>query len=76
MPEKKELLLEEISLKVLHNAIGQVMKAASRDDKRPVLQGIFVEFQDNMINMVSTDSYRLAVTEVGGLEKSGGEKRR
>ncbi len=74
MPEKKELLLEEISLKVLHNAIGQVMKAASRDDKRPVLQGIFVEFQDNMINMVSTDSYRLAVTEVGGLEKAAEKK--
>lgn len=74
MPDKKELLLEEISLKVLHNAIGQVMKAASRDDKRPVLQGIFVEFQDNTINMVSTDSYRLAVTEVSGLEKAAEKK--
>ncbi len=74
MPEEKEALLEEINLKLLHNAISQVVKAASRDDKRPVLQGVYVEFEEDLIHMVSTDSYRLAVTEVSGLEKASGKK--
>jgi DNA polymerase III subunit beta len=69
MPEEKQSILEEMNLKMLHGAIGQVVKAASRDDKRPVLQGIFVEFKDDFVHMVSTDSYRLAVTEVGGIEQ-------
>ncbi len=69
MPEEKTPVLEEVSLRMLHGAIGKVVKAASRDDKRPVLQGVYVEFTDDSIHMVSTDSYRLAVTETKGIEK-------
>ena len=39
----------------------RVMKAASRDDSRPVLTGILVEFAAGMLTMAATDSYRMAV---------------
>ncbi len=64
MSETKEAILEGISSSKINEAIGQVAKAASKDDKRPILQGILLEFQEGKINMVSTDSYRLAATTI------------
>ena len=46
---------------VFLETIERVMKAASRDDSRPVLTGILVELSDGSLTMAATDSYRMAV---------------
>jgi DNA polymerase III subunit beta len=43
--------------------INHVARAASRDESRPVLTGILVEFGDGRVTMAATDSYRLSVKE-------------
>jgi DNA polymerase-3 subunit beta len=56
----------------LQASIDLVARAASRDDMRPVLTGVFVAAAGKEMTMVATDSYRLAVkrteleTELGG----------
>jgi DNA polymerase-3 subunit beta len=45
----------------LQGAIDIVARAASRDDMRPVLTGVFVSASGREMTMVATDSYRLAV---------------
>ena len=51
----------------LLETIGRVARAASRDESRPVLTGILVQFAGEKLVMAATDSYRLAVkeTEIG-----------
>jgi DNA polymerase-3 subunit beta len=61
-----------IPAKALEDSIELVARAASRDDMRPVLTGVFVTASGREMTMVATDSYRLAVkrteleTELGG----------
>jgi DNA polymerase III subunit beta len=43
--------------------IDKVSRAASRDESRPVLTGILVQFSGGKLVMAATDSYRLAVKE-------------
>jgi DNA polymerase III subunit beta len=50
---------------VLATAIGQVVPAASRDDTLPVITGVNVEIDGDVIKLVATDRYRLAVRELG-----------
>lgn len=45
-------------------AIGQVARAASRDEARPVLTGVLVEVNREGVTLVATDSYRLAVRDL------------
>jgi DNA polymerase-3 subunit beta len=45
-------------------AIGQVGRAASRDEARPVLTGVLLEVSREGVTLVATDSYRLAVREL------------
>ncbi|MFB3737754.1 MAG: DNA polymerase III subunit beta [Candidatus Velamenicoccus archaeovorus] len=56
---------------VFTEAVGQVARAASRDEARPVLTGVLVEVSREGLTLVSTDSYRLAVREV--VATAGGE---
>jgi DNA polymerase-3 subunit beta len=53
-PVERESLLETIQ---------RVARAASRDESRPVLTGILVQFASGKLTMAATDSYRLAVKE-------------
>lgn len=41
--------------------IAHVSRAASRDESRPVLMGVLLEFGDGEVTMAATDSYRLSV---------------
>lgn len=50
------------------DAIGQVGVAASTDDARPVLTGVFFESEGGRLRMVATDSYRLAVRDLPAVE--------
>src|SRR3954452_2592567 len=53
-PVERESLLETIQ---------RVARAASRDESRPVLTGVLVQFGAGRLTMAATDSYRLAVKE-------------
>jgi DNA polymerase-3 subunit beta len=52
-------------------AVGQVARAASRDEARPVLTGVLLEISREGVTLVATDSYRLAVREL--VATAGGE---
>jgi DNA polymerase-3 subunit beta len=53
--------------------VGQVARAASREEARPILTGVLIEATPEGITLVATDSYRLAIRE---LQASGkGEAR-
>jgi DNA polymerase-3 subunit beta len=72
MPAPGEEAGLKIPAKALEESIDLVARAASRDDMRPVLTGVFVTAGGSEMTMVATDSYRLAVkrteleTELGG----------
>src|SRR3954462_7372220 len=44
-------------------AVGQVAVAAGRDDTLPMLTGVRLEIEDDLITLAATDRYRLAVRE-------------
>jgi DNA polymerase-3 subunit beta len=50
----------KISAKVLKAGLGQVVVAASNDEARPVLTGVYLHSHEGGLYMVATDSYRLA----------------
>ncbi len=52
-------------------AISQVSVAASHDDARPILTGVLFEPNDGTLRLVATDSYRLAVRDLPGVEAGG-----
>lgn len=45
---------------VMKEALTQVVVAASADEARPVLAGVYLYTEDNNLFLVATDSYRLA----------------
>jgi DNA polymerase III subunit beta len=65
-PELPELprLAGTVDGGALATAIGQVTPAASRDDTLPVITGVNVEIEGDLITLVATDRYRLAIREL------------
>ena len=59
----------KVNREVFLDTASRVAKAASRDESRPVLTGILIQFENGSsaskrkLTMVATDSYRLAVRE-------------
>ena len=53
---------------VLVRAISQVGVAASADEARPTLTGVLFETEGGSLRLVATDSYRLAVRDLSGVE--------
>jgi DNA polymerase-3 subunit beta len=45
-------------------AVGQVGRAASKDEARPTLTGVLLEINREGLTLVATDSYRLALREL------------
>jgi len=45
-------------------AVSQVIIAASRDDTLPILTGVRMEIEDDLITFLATDRYRLALREL------------
>ena len=62
-PKFPEVAGEPVSLdaQAVAETIGRVAGAASTDEGRPVLTGVFMTAEGDSITMVATDSYRLAV---------------
>jgi DNA polymerase-3 subunit beta len=69
-PEDFPALQEPAGTKVtvgagdLAAAVTQVVRAASRDEARPILTGVLLEISREGVTMAATDSYRLAVREL------------
>jgi DNA polymerase III subunit beta len=63
----------KIPAPALEESIDLVARAASRDDMRPVLTGVFVTASGQEMTMVATDSYRLAVKRTELEADLGGE---
>ncbi len=55
----------------LAGAVAQVTIAASTDAARPILTGVLIEHDDDGLRLVATDSYRLAVRSLPGVEIGG-----
>jgi DNA polymerase-3 subunit beta len=68
LPDVDAAPLFAVERESLLETITRVARAASRDESRPVLTGILVQFSGGRLVMAATDSYRLAVkeTELGG----------
>jgi DNA polymerase-3 subunit beta len=63
LPELESVQLHGVDREALLETIGRVGRSASRDESRPVLTGILVQFEPGKLVMAATDSYRLAVKE-------------
>jgi DNA polymerase III subunit beta len=59
---KKENSLK-LSTDKFRRLVTKVQKAASVDESRAILTGVFLEIEDGIISMVATDSYRLAMVK-------------
>ncbi len=73
LPEAEAEGAMRIPTKALEGSIELVARAASRDDMRPVLTGVFVTASGTEMTMVATDSYRLAVKRTELESELGGE---
>jgi DNA polymerase-3 subunit beta len=73
LPEPGEETALKIPAPALGASIDLVARAASRDDMRPVLTGVFVSGSGSEMTMVATDSYRLAVKRTELEAELGGE---
>jgi DNA polymerase-3 subunit beta len=51
-------------------ALAQVAVAASHDDARPVLTGVYFESHEEGLRLVATDSYRLALRDLPAIRGS------
>jgi DNA polymerase-3 subunit beta len=63
LPELEAVSTFTVERESLLETISRVARAASRDESRPVLTGILVQFGGGKLVMAATDSYRLAVKE-------------
>jgi DNA polymerase-3 subunit beta len=52
-------------------ALRQVVRAASKDDLRPILTGVLLTAHAGGLRLVATDSYRLAVRDLKGVSMLG-----
>ncbi|HVS86411.1 MAG TPA: DNA polymerase III subunit beta, partial [Gaiellaceae bacterium] len=69
LPDVDAIQTFTVDREALLETINRVARAASRDESRPVLTGVLVQFAGGKLVMAATDSYRLAVKET---ELSGG----
>src|SRR5213082_1704314 len=63
LPDLDEAQTFTVDREALLETIARVARAASRDEARPVLTGVLVQFAGEKLVMAATDSYRLAVKE-------------
>lgn len=65
-PSFPEIAMErsvELPYNTLSEMVDKVYKVTSRDTSRPILAGILLNVKQNLIRLVATDSYRLAVCD-------------
>lgn len=52
-----------VEKEVFLETVDRVAPSASRDETRPVLTGVLIQFEQSAVQMVATDSYRLSVKD-------------
>lgn len=57
------------------DALRQVVRAASTDDARPILTGVLMAAEADGLQLVATDSYRLAVRDLPGTHVLGSDQK-
>lgn len=65
-PSFPEVAMErsvELPCTELAEMVGKVYKVTSRDASRPILAGILLNVEQNLVRLVATDSYRLVVCD-------------
>lgn len=67
-PETRKENYLKVNLNKFKDMVSKAEKAASMDESRAILTGVLLEIGDDMLSMVATDSYRLALVK----EKIGG----
>jgi len=63
LPATDSVATFTVDREALLETISRVGRAASKDESRPVLTGVLVQFTSDKLVMAATDSYRLAVKE-------------
>ncbi len=61
LPLIEEENRHEISQELFRNMIRQTVFATSQDESRPILTGVLMEIENEKLNMVALDGYRLAL---------------
>jgi DNA polymerase-3 subunit beta len=61
IPQVSDGINTQIEAEVFHSAVSRVEFAAATEDTRPVLTGIYVEFEDDSVTLAAADGFRLAV---------------
>ncbi|SCY62982.1 DNA polymerase III subunit beta [Alkaliphilus peptidifermentans] len=61
LPEISEDNFYKIPQELFRNMIKQTVFATSQDESRPILTGVLLEIDQNSLNMVALDGYRLAL---------------
>ncbi len=69
IPQIEEGLSFTIKTEQLKEGLEDVFFAATNDETRPVLNGVFLKVFEDKIHLVATDSYRLARTEIAAKAK-------
>ncbi len=65
MPDIEDGNTWKIDSETLKKGLQQVVIAASNDEARPVLTGVYLHSHEGKLYMVATDSYRLAEKQLG-----------
>ena len=71
-PEVKADRTIELPSELLSRMVDKVYRVTSKENSRPILQGILLTVEDNTIRLVATDSFRLAVCD-SSVEAAAGE---
>lgn len=61
LPQIEEEQTYEISQDLFKNMIRQTVFATAEDEARPILTGVLLEIEENILNMVALDGYRVAL---------------
>lgn len=73
IPQVKADPVVQLPADVLREAIAEVVTAASPDENRPVLAGVYMYIEDGQLTLVATDSYRLAERKLELPKKQTGD---
>ena len=61
LPKIKEEQVYEVPQGLFKNMIRQTVFATAEDETRPILTGVLMEIEKDMLNMVALDGYRVAL---------------
>jgi len=75
IPQLPKQNVFSLETKALNEAVAQVGFSAAADDTRPILAGVYWQFEGKKYQMVATDGYRLSLKKVG-LEKAISTKKK